>query len=287
MICNIQLADSQGVDIKIQPGFLTYHVDNFCTWVPICLGESHSPREERKPGWIVGFDTLCSIRTSKSLFIINNSVQKVKLWPITHTNFFCLLSNFGKIDIWNSWCPNSQHKPPTNVSLAFILHSRKVEYKERAAKARTTSTLRGLWNAAYSRTWVKTMRREPQQERTVLQQPPQHRPIQDVHYNPGLKLSSPKSVNFAFHLEIKVIWRKSGDAQNASDRTSSVMFAQSAMLWGAMWSSNVGLTVFYLVQGQHSIYQEILERLMLPSADIMEISGISEFTETNLSLIIF
>lgn len=59
------------------------------------------------------------------------------------------------------------------------------------------------------------------------------------------------------------------------------------MLWGAMWSADVGLTVFYLVQGQHSTYQEILEHLTLPSADIMEISGISEFTETNLSLIIF
>lgn len=243
-------------------------------------------RRENRAGLLVSTPFVL-LEHQKVYLLLIIQFKKLNSDPLHILISFAFYRILEKFDIWNSWCPNSQHKPPTNVSLAFILHSRKVECKERAAKAQTTLTLRGLWNAAYSRRWVKTMRREPQQEKTVLQQPPQHRPFQDVHYNSGLKLNGPKSVNFAFHLEIKVIWRKSGDAQNASYRTSSVMFAQSAMLWGAMWCADVGLTVFYLVQGQHSIYQEILEHLMLPSADIMEISGISEFTESNLSLIIF
>lgn len=49
MICNIHLANSQGVYAKI------------FTWVPRCLGESYTAREDRKPGRTVALRVLVSI----------------------------------------------------------------------------------------------------------------------------------------------------------------------------------------------------------------------------------
>lgn len=128
MICNIQLANSQGVYIKI----LTYHVDNFFTRVPICLGESHSPREVRKSGWIGDLEDL----VSKSWY----EILMVSKQP-TQTTYKCFCS-------------------------LYIIFT---ECRKTVAQAIVTSTLRGLRNAVYSRTWRETIRRQVQQERTVLQ----------------------------------------------------------------------------------------------------------------------
>ncbi len=57
------------------------------------------------------------------------------------------------------------------------------------------------------------------------------------------------------------VWRKSGEAQNPCCLKSSVKFPQS-VIWGAMSSAGVGPLYFL-----KSIYQEISEHFMLPSAD--------------------
>ncbi len=91
----------------------------------------------------------------------------------------------------------------------------------------------------------------------------------------GLLLSGPKSsfqikVHFAFHLEIKV-WsleaQKTGEAQNPSCLKSSVKFLKSVMIWGAVTSAGVGPLCFIKSKVYATIYQEILEHFMLPSAD--------------------
>ncbi len=76
-------------------------------------------------------------------------------------------------------------------------------------------------------------------------------------------------VNFAFHLEIKVLesWRKSGEAQNPCCLKSIVKFPQSVMIWAAMSSAGVGPLCFLKSTVNAAIYQEILEHFMLPSAD--------------------
>ncbi len=58
----------------------------------------------------------------------------------------------------------------------------------------------------------------------------------------------------------------SGEAQNPRCLKCSVTFPQSVMIWAAMSSAGVG-PLFSEVQGQRSIYQEILEYFMLPSVD--------------------
>ncbi len=87
----------------------------------------------------------------------------------------------------------------------------------------------------------------------------------------GLLLSGLKSyfqikVNFAFHLEIKV-WRKTGEAHNPSCLKSSVKFLKSVMIWGAVTSAGVGPLCFIKSKVNATIYQEILEHFMLPSAN--------------------
>ncbi len=48
---------------------------------------------------------------------------------------------------------------------------------------------------------------------------------------------------------------------------SSVKFPQSVMIWGAMSSAGVGPLCFLKTNVTAPVYQEILERFMLPSAD--------------------
>ncbi len=48
---------------------------------------------------------------------------------------------------------------------------------------------------------------------------------------------------------------------------SSVKFPQSVMIWGAMSSAGVGPLCFLKTNVTAPVYQEILEHLMLPSAD--------------------
>ncbi len=63
------------------------------------------------------------------------------------------------------------------------------------------------------------------------------------------------------------IRRKSGEAQNPCCLKSSVKFPQSVMIWAAMSSAGVGPLCFLKSTVNAAIYQEILEHLMLPSAD--------------------
>ncbi len=63
------------------------------------------------------------------------------------------------------------------------------------------------------------------------------------------------------------VWRKSGEAQNPCCLKSSVKFPQSVMIWAAMSSAGVGPLCFLKSTVNAAIYQEILEHLMLPSAD--------------------
>ncbi len=62
------------------------------------------------------------------------------------------------------------------------------------------------------------------------------------------------------------VWRKRGETQNPCCLKSSGKFPQSVMIWAAVSSAGVGPLCF-LKSRQHSIYQEILEHFMLPSAD--------------------
>ncbi len=97
---------------------------------------------------------------------------------------------------------------------------------------------------------------------------------------PGLRrkrtvmlLSGPKS---SFQMKVNCIsfgdqsprvWRKSGEAQHPCCLKSSVKFPQSVMIWAAMSSAGVGPLCFLKSTVNAAIYQEILERFMLPSAD--------------------
>ncbi len=63
------------------------------------------------------------------------------------------------------------------------------------------------------------------------------------------------------------VWRKGGEAHSPSFLKSSVKFSQSVMIWGAMSSAGVGPLCFLKTNVTASIYQEILEHFMLPSAD--------------------
>ncbi len=59
------------------------------------------------------------------------------------------------------------------------------------------------------------------------------------------------------------VWRKSGEAQNPC----CLRFPQSVMIWAAMSSAGVGPLCFLKYTANAAICQEILEHLMLPSAD--------------------
>ncbi len=57
-----------------------------------------------------------------------------------------------------------------------------------------------------------------------------------------------------------------GEAQNPSYLKSSVKFAKSVMIRGAVTSAGVGPLCF-IKSKVNAVYQEILEHIMLPSAD--------------------
>ncbi len=64
------------------------------------------------------------------------------------------------------------------------------------------------------------------------------------------------------------VGRKGGEAHNPSCLKSSVKFPQSVMIWGAMSSASVGPLCFLKTNvTAPRKYLEILEYLMLPSAD--------------------
>ncbi len=60
------------------------------------------------------------------------------------------------------------------------------------------------------------------------------------------------------------VWRKGGEAHSPS---CSVKFPQSVMILGAMSSAGVGPLCFLKTNVTAPVYQDILEHLMLPSAD--------------------
>ncbi len=72
---------------------------------------------------------------------------------------------------------------------------------------------------------------------------------------------------FSFGNQGPRVWRKSGEAQNPCCLKSSVKFPQSVMIWAAMSSAGVGPLCFLKSTVNAAIYQEILEHIMLPSAD--------------------
>ncbi len=73
-------------------------------------------------------------------------------------------------------------------------------------------------------------------------------------------------VNLAFNLEIRVP-ESGGEAQNPCCLKSSVKFPQSVMIWAAMSSAGVGPLCFLRSKVNTTIYQDILEHFILPSAD--------------------
>ena len=88
-----------------------------------------------------------------------------------------------------------------------------------------------------------------------------------------LLLSGPKSsflmrAHFASHLETKV--PESGgrlEWHTIHDALSPVWIFQSVLIWEAMSSAGVGPLCFIKSRVKAAIYQDILEHLMLPSAD--------------------
>ncbi len=62
------------------------------------------------------------------------------------------------------------------------------------------------------------------------------------------------------------VWRKSEEAQNPCYLKSSVKLPQSVMIWAAMSSAGVGPLCFLKSTVNATIYQDILEHVMLPSA---------------------
>ncbi len=63
------------------------------------------------------------------------------------------------------------------------------------------------------------------------------------------------------------VWMKGGEAHSPSCLKSSVKFPQSVMIWGAMSSAGVGPLCFKKNNVTAPVYQEMLEHVMLPSAD--------------------
>ncbi len=63
------------------------------------------------------------------------------------------------------------------------------------------------------------------------------------------------------------VWRKGGEAHSPSCLKTSVKFPQSVMIWCAMSSAGVGPLCFLKTSVTATVYQEISEHFMLPSAD--------------------
>ncbi len=63
------------------------------------------------------------------------------------------------------------------------------------------------------------------------------------------------------------VWKKSGEEQNPCILKSSVKIPQSMMIWAAMSSAGVGSLCFLKSTVNAAIYQEMLEHIMLLSAD--------------------
>ncbi len=61
--------------------------------------------------------------------------------------------------------------------------------------------------------------------------------------------------------------RKRGETQKPCSLKSGVKFPQSVMIWAAMSSAGVGPLCFLMSSVNTTIYQDILEHFMLPSAD--------------------
>ncbi len=72
---------------------------------------------------------------------------------------------------------------------------------------------------------------------------------------------------FSFGNQGPRVWRKGGEAHSPSCLKSSVTFPQSVMIWGAMSSAGVGPLCFLKTNVTATVYQEILDHFMLPSAD--------------------
>ncbi len=70
------------------------------------------------------------------------------------------------------------------------------------------------------------------------------------------------------------VWRNGGEAHSPNCLKSSVKFPQSVMIWGAMSSAGVGPLCFLKANVTAPVYQDILERFMLPSAKISFLSRI-------------
>ncbi len=91
----------------------------------------------------------------------------------------------------------------------------------------------------------------------------------------GLLLSGPNKVLFSdeskscisFWNQGPRVWKKSGEAQNPCILKSSVKFPQAVMIWAAMSSAGVGSLCFLKSKVNAAIYQEMLEHIMLLSAD--------------------
>ncbi len=63
------------------------------------------------------------------------------------------------------------------------------------------------------------------------------------------------------------VWRKAGKVHSPSFLKFSVKFPQSVMIWGAMSSAGVGPLCSLKTNVTATVYQDILEHFMLPSAD--------------------
>lgn len=63
------------------------------------------------------------------------------------------------------------------------------------------------------------------------------------------------------------VWRKKGEEQNPSCLKSSVKYPQSVMIWGAMSSAGVGKLCFLKCKVTATVYQNVLEDFMIPSAE--------------------
>ena len=63
------------------------------------------------------------------------------------------------------------------------------------------------------------------------------------------------------------VWRKMGEEQNPSCLRSSVKYPQSVMIWGAMSSEGVGKLCFLKSKVTATVYPNVLEDFMIPSAE--------------------
>ena len=71
------------------------------------------------------------------------------------------------------------------------------------------------------------------------------------------------------------VWRKTGEKQNPRCLMSSVKYPQSVMIWGAMSSAGVGELCFLKSKVNATVYQNVLEHFLIPSAE--ELYGDADF----------